>query len=239
MVALLDHLPSPSRLSAITNYWVWRAAFILDPETAPVDPLDTTIAELRSFGAEGETIFYRCWRLFYYAPNDISLIVEGWRTLLADLSRSHYYSGLAGPLIVGQLMTALAQRRGQGDLDEAMEFGRRHARIDIMFEGFHTAAGLAWVALKARRIEVAARLAGRLGRISAGLGNVAFERNLFNNLLSALQAELTEVELSALMTDGASLSAEDARRLVLGARVPRSVASSVVLHRPDNEPNPR
>jgi hypothetical protein len=114
-------------------------------------------------------------------------------------------------------MTALARRDGPGDLAEAMDLGRRHARMDTLYEGFHTSAGLGWVALKAGRAELAGRLAGRLGRISAGFGNVAFERTLFNTLLSAMQAELTEVELGVLMADGASLSAEDASRLVLGA----------------------
>jgi len=216
MVTLLEHMPSPARIPAITKYWIWRTAFVLDPSTAPADPLDATITELRSFGAEGETMFYRCWRLFYYAPSDINLMIDEWRTLLGDLNRAYFYGDLIAPLIVGQLMAALARRSGPEDLDESLELGRRYSRIDILYEGFHTSAGLAWVALKTGRGAIAGRLVGRLGRISGGFGDIAFERTLFNILLAALKAELTDAELDVLMADGARLSADDARRLVLG-----------------------
>ncbi|HEX3916669.1 MAG TPA: hypothetical protein VHW60_04975 [Caulobacteraceae bacterium] len=39
---------------------------------------------------------------------------------------------------------------------------------------------------------------------------------MFNELSATLQAELAEDELRRLMSDGATLSAEAARRLVLG-----------------------
>jgi hypothetical protein len=115
-------------------------------------------------------------------------------------------------------MTLLARRGAPGDFDEAMELGRRHAHLDGLMEGYYTVAGLAWLALKTGRAAAAARLAGRLGRIAMSPGDPRGSRNartVFNSLRAALQAEMTEAELVRLMADGATLSAEDARRLVI------------------------
>jgi len=216
MGAMVDQLPRPSRAVASFRYWLWFSAFVVEPGTTTVDPPDDAIADMRSLGAEGTAILYRCWRLFAYAPGDINEAIEEWHTLLADVRRSHTYGGLTTVLIVGQLMTLLALRRLPGDLDEAIELGHRHARIDVWYEGFHTLAGLAWVALRTDRAALAGRLAGRIGRVSAETGSRSWRRRLFDSLLAALQVELTEAELGALMAEGAGLSAEHARRLVLG-----------------------
>jgi len=216
MGALIDRFPSPSRIVASIKTWVWHCAFILDPATATVDLLDGAIADLRSFGAEGQAILGRYWRLSAYAPSDINAAIDAWRTLLADVRRTYSLAGFTTAMMVGQLMTLLARRGGPGDLDEAMELGRRHAHIDVWYEGLYTLAGLGWVALKTGRAAVAGRLAGRLSGISADPASHLLHRKVFNDLLAALQVELTEAELGALMADGARLSAGHARRLVLG-----------------------
>jgi len=215
MGAMVGHFSSPSRVVAGIKAWLWRNALFLEPSTA-ADLLDAAIADLRSFGAEGDATLYRWARLLNYAPGDIDVEIDAWRTLLADVRRTYVRADITTAAMVGELMTRLARRGGAGDLEEAMELGRRYTHLDVVGEGHDTLAGLGWMALRTGRAALAARLAGRLGAITAEFGSRSPQRSLFNDLLAALQAELTEAELGALMADGASLSAEHARRLVLG-----------------------
>jgi predicted ATPase len=217
MLALADRLPGQTRSGAAVKYWLWREAFTLEPATTTPNLLDEAIADLRSFGAEAQAILYRSRRLFDYAPTDTGAAIDAWRTLLADAQRTYTNAGATTSVVVGQLMTHLARRGGARDLDEAIELGRHHAHVDVWFEGFHTTAGLAWVALRTGRAPLAAHLAGRIDRVATGFSSGSQERRLADSLLSALRVELAEAELGAAMGQGAGLGAEDARRLVLGA----------------------
>jgi hypothetical protein len=216
MGALVDRFPSPSRAAAIARISS-RISLVslLRGEPAMSDAIAAAISELRSFGAEGDAILYRSLQLRFFT-RDAAVAIERSRALLADVRPTFNLAELVTSILVGHLMTLLAQRGRPADLDEATQLGRRYARLDVSLEGVYTLAGLAWLALKTGRAAVAGRLCGRLGRITADLGRRSPQRRLFADLEAALQVEPDEAELGRLMAEGSSLSAEDARRLVLG-----------------------
>jgi hypothetical protein len=214
--AMGRQFPSPSRVSANVKASTWRMALALDPQTPP-DQVDRAIADFRSFGAEGMALTYRLFRLMLY-PSHVNEAIEAFRALLADVRGSFTQADSMSGVVAAHLTTLLAARNGPNDLDEATDLARRYAHIEDSTVPLHLAAGLGWVALRTGRAPAAARLAGRLRKVTADMGRAGNPgyRRLFETLSRALQHELPEAELEQLMAEGASLTANDARRLVLG-----------------------
>ncbi len=90
------------------------------------DPLyREAISDLRAFGAHGLANWFE-FAALTRKPMSADEAVASFRTLLARVRVGEVFSGLTLDGIVGRLILGLAERRGPGDLAEALDIYRRH-----------------------------------------------------------------------------------------------------------------
>jgi predicted ATPase/class 3 adenylate cyclase len=213
---LVADLP-PSRLKVFALGLAGFLARVTDGRDASRPLHDATIALAESIGADGWAHVYAVTSHTSRTPeDDPDTAIEGLRAVLARVRPTHFMSRDSTATAVSRLVGLLAQRGGQGDVEEALSLARLHEKLVGRLDGFPYFLNLGLLALRRGRARDAAKLVGYADamRVAAGVDNPV-SRTFFDPIWSLLRAELSEAELGTLASEGARLTLDDAWQLAM------------------------
>jgi len=209
----------PSRFTVAAEFQSGLLTWAEEGPAAARPLFDAAIANAEAIGAGGWANFAIGLGSSSLAPEDEpDVAIDGLRNLLGRMRPSDMFFGTTAATAAARLVGLLADRAGQGDIQEAENIARTHEKIAGRTLAFMYVVHLSILALRTGRKRDAVRLAGFADaeRAASGVSIDQFMWRVWSErAMELLRAEFSESELTALLAEGARLSQDEAFRLTV------------------------